>query len=54
MAEGNKSWSFGAVMRITVRTAAWRMRTRITLGRTRMRMSALALLIISWRNLRVP
>nr|DAR66168.1 MAG TPA: hypothetical protein [Caudoviricetes sp.] len=45
MVEGNKSWFFGAVMRITVRIAASLMRTRITIGRTRMRISALAILI---------
>ena len=45
LAEGNKSWFFGAVMRITVRIAASLMRTRITIGRTRMRISALAILI---------
>ena len=37
-------WFFGAVMRITVRIAASLMRTRLTVGRTRVRMSALALL----------
>lgn len=38
------SWFFGAVMRMTVRVAASLMRTRVTLGRTRVRVSALALL----------
>lgn len=40
------SWFFGAVLRITVRIAASLLRTRITLGRTRMRLSALALRIL--------
>ena len=37
-------WFFGAGMRVTVRIAASLMRTRGTFGRTRMRISALALL----------
>lgn len=37
-------WFFGAVVRMTVRVAAALMRARITIGRTRMRLSALALL----------
>ena len=40
------SLSFVAVLRLTVRPAAWRLRTRLTLGRTRLRLSALALLIM--------
>lgn len=40
------SWFFGAVMRITVRLAASLLRTRLTVGRTRLRMSALALRIL--------
>lgn len=40
------SWFFGAVVRITVRIAASLMRTRITIGRPRMRLSALALRIL--------
>lgn len=38
------SWFFGAVMRVPVRFAASLLRTRLTIGRTRLRMSALALL----------
>mgnify|MGYP001509945211 CR=1 FL=1 len=41
-----QSWFFGAVLRIAVRIAASLVRTRVTLGRTRMRMSALALRIL--------
>lgn len=37
-------WFFGAVMRVTVRIAASLMRTRMTIGRSRLRLSALALL----------
>ena len=37
-------WFFGAVLRITVRLAASLVRTRVTIGRARMRLSALALL----------
>ncbi|MBP6475757.1 MAG: hypothetical protein KA272_10710, partial [Phocaeicola sp.] len=40
------SWFFGAVVRITVRVAASLLRPRITLGRPRLRMSALALRIL--------
>lgn len=40
------SWFFGAVLRMTVRVAASLVRPRLTLGRTRMRFSALALRIL--------
>lgn len=40
------SWFFGAVMRIAVRIAASLMRTRLAVGRARVRMSALALRIL--------
>lgn len=40
------SWFFGAVLRITVRIAASLMRTRLTFGRPRLRLSALALRIL--------
>lgn len=40
------SWFFGAVMRIPVRVAASLVRTRISLGRARVRISALALRIL--------
>ncbi len=37
-------WFFGAVLRMPVRVAASLVRTRIPIGRTRLRLSALALL----------
>ena len=40
------SWFFGAVMRLTVRLAASLLRTRLPLGRPRVRLSALALRIL--------
>jgi len=40
------SWFFGAVLRISVRIAASLLRTRLPLGRTRLRISALALRIL--------
>ncbi|WP_373726928.1 hypothetical protein [Bacteroides heparinolyticus] len=40
------SWLFGAVLRLTVRIAASLLRARVTIGRTRMRVSALALRIL--------
>lgn len=40
------SWFFGAVMRIAVRIAASLLRPRLTIGRPRMRISALALRIL--------
>ena len=40
------SWFFGAVLRVTVRIAASLVRARLTIGRTRMRLSALALRIL--------
>ena len=40
------SWFFGAVMRLTVRIAASLVRARLSVGRTRVRMSALALRIL--------
>lgn len=40
------SWFFGAVLRMTVRIAASLLRPRLPLGRTRLRLSALALRIL--------
>ena len=37
-------WFFGAVMRVAVRIAASLVRTRLAIGRPRLRLSALALL----------